>query len=302
MLHCGLHEAQLTRILSTAIELQSRYKANHFLDQMNRDFFMPLGLYAMVLMCKDVPSKNGEVEFGMEAVNMETAKQVAKWGVPTVNDEVADQSTRTKLTRPIRLVSGKTTAETMPLQIAPLIYPGLEDLVERPQIPRDETFKQRLMRNKGFVAEYFDRRARAEYAGNNPGTVLTQASGEMPEFRNRFADPNHPCNNGHLFSLVTGGKYVAQPLGARRGMLRQKGPDGKLLPKVKEEPRIRGPVTLVTYPIRKIMTPNILYLTIVRMPTDEEMSTARAELQIDQKGWKDMLANYMQASRLAERQ
>jgi hypothetical protein len=248
---------------------------------MNRDVFMPLGLYAMVLMCKDVPSKSGEVEFGMEAVHMETAKQVAKWGVSTEEDELVDHSTRIKLTRPIRLVSGKTTAETMPLQIAPLIYPGLEDLVERPQIPRDETFKQRLMRNKGFVADYFDRRARAEYAGNNPGTVLTQTSGEMPEFRNRFADPNHPCNNGHLFSLVTGGKYVAQPLGKRRGKLRQRGEDGKLLPKVKEAPRIRGPVTLVTYPIRKIMTPNILYLTVVRMPTEEEMSTARAELQIE---------------------
>lgn len=289
-------------VTSTAIELQSRYKANNFLDQMNRDFYMPRGLYAMVLMCKDVPSKTGEVEFGMEAVNMETAKQVAKWGTSSNDNIDVEYSMKTKLLRPIRLASGATTADTMPLQIAPLIYPGLDYLHEQPHINRDETFKERLMRNKGFVADYFDRRARAEYAGNNPDSALTKASGEMPEFRNRFADPNHPCNNGHLFSLVTGGNYVAQPAGRRRGQLRQKGPDGKLLPKVKEEPRIRGPITLVTYPIKKIMTPNILYLTIVRMPTEEEMSAARAELHIDQNGLKEMLATYMQAiSSAAER-
>ncbi|KAH7389738.1 hypothetical protein DE146DRAFT_176006 [Phaeosphaeria sp. MPI-PUGE-AT-0046c] len=291
----------VTITAGTAIELQSRYKANSFLDQMNRDFFMPLGLYAMVLMCKDTPSKAGEVEFGMEEVNMDTVKQITKWGLPTENGNSVKNSTRTKLLRPIRLTSRSTTANTMPLQIAPLIYPGLEDLIERPQINRNETFKERLMRNKGFVADYFDRRARAEYAGNNPNSALTKASGDMPEFRNRFADPNHPCNNGHLVSLATGGNYVVQPAGRRGGMLRQKGPDGKLLPKVKEEPMIRGPITLVTNPIKKILSPNILYLTIVRMPTEDEMSAARAELRVDQKSWKDMLASYMQANRLPER-
>jgi hypothetical protein len=261
---------------------------------MNKDFFMPLGLYAMVLLCKDTPSKTGDVEFGMESVNTETAKQISKWGLPKGNeDEVAEQSTKTKVLRPIRLASGHTTADTMPLEIAPLIYPGLEDLVQRPQINRDESFKQRLLRNKDFVADYFDRRARAEYAGNNPSSALTKASGDMPEFHNRFADPNHPCNNGHLYSLVTGGKFVAQPLGRRRGKLREKGPDGKLLPKVKEEHKIRGPISLVTHPIRKVMTPNILYLTIVNLPTDEQLAEAKMALQVDQKGWKDMLATYM---------
>jgi hypothetical protein len=259
---------------------------------MNRDFFMPRGLYAMVLLCKDTPSKTGEVEFGMESVNMETAKQISKWGLPQ-EDDASEQSAKLKLLRPIRLASGRTNADAMPLEIAPLVYPGLEDMLQRPQIKRDESFKDRLMRNKDFVADYFDRRARADYAGNNPDSALTKVAGDTPEFRNRFADPNHPCNNGHLISLVTGGKVVAQPRG-RRSALREVGEDGKLKPKVKREHQIRGPISLVTHPIRKVMTPNILYLTIVNLPSEEEMAEAKKALGIDQKGLKDMLAEYTQ--------
>ncbi|KAL6706361.1 hypothetical protein ACN47E_005467 [Coniothyrium glycines] len=283
----------------TAIELQSRYKANAYLDQMNKDFFMPLGLYAMVLLCKDTPSKPGEIEFGMESVNTETVKQITKWGLPKENkDDPSNQSAKIKLLRPIRLTSGRTNADAMPLEVAPLIYPGLEDMIERPNVKRDENFKARLIRNKEFVAEYFDRRARADYAGNNPDSALTKVSGDIPEFRNRFADPNHPCNNGHLFSLVTGGKYVAQPR-SRRSHLREVGDDGKLKPKVKQEHRIRGPISLVTHPIRKVMTPNILYMTIVNLPSEAEMDEARQALEIDHKSLKDMLAQYSQNERLA---
>lgn len=262
---------------------------------MNKDVFMPLGLYCMVLLCKDTPSKNGEVEIGMESFNMDTAKQISRWGLPKEReDEESEQSTKIKLLRPIRLTSGRTTADTMPLDIAPLVYPGLEDMVARPEIKRDENFKDRLLRNKEFVADYFDRRARAEYAGNNPDSALTKAGAETPEFRNRFADPNHPCNNGHLFSLVTGGKYVAQPRG-RRSRLREVGEDGKLKPKIKQEHKIRGPISLITHPIRKVMTPNILYLTIVNLPSEQEMAEARQEMGLDQKGLKEMLAQYAEA-------
>ncbi|KAF2661995.1 hypothetical protein K491DRAFT_686979 [Lophiostoma macrostomum CBS 122681] len=273
----------------TAIELQSRYKANAFLDQMNRDVFMPLGLYCMVLLNKETPVKPNEVEFGMQEVDMETAKQISKWGLPKKDeDDELNVSKKAKILRPIRLVSGKTDANTTPMMIAPLLYPGLEDMMERPQIKRDESFKERLLRNREFVAEYFDRRARADYAGNNPDSALTKASADMPEFHSRFADPNHPCNNGHLFSLVTGGKYVAQPRG-RRSHLREVGEDGKLKPKIKQDRKIRGPLSLIGYGVRKVVTPNILYLTIVNLPSEEELAEARSALGIDDKALKEMM-------------
>lgn len=261
---------------------------------MNKDVFMPLGLYCMVLLCKDGPGSAENPEFGIETVNLETAKQISKWGLPKEQDDSKQGiSTTSRILRPIRLTSGRTEQAAMPLEIAPLIYPGLERLIEQPQVRRDEGFKQRLLRNKEFVADYFDRRARADYQGNNPDSALTKASSaETPEFRTRFADPNHPCNNGHLFSLVTGGKYVAQPRG-RRSRLREVGEDGKLLPKKKVEHRIRGPVSLVAHGVRKVITPNILYLTIVNLPSEAELAEARRALGIEGKGLTELMQEEM---------
>jgi hypothetical protein len=254
---------------------------------MNKEVFMPMGLYCMVLLCKDGTNSANNAEFGIETVNLQTAKQISKWGLPKENeDDQLNLPTKTKIFRPIRMASGKTKASELPLEIAPLTYPGLEDMIQRPQIQRDESFKERIMRNKDFVADYFDRRARADYAGNNPDSALTKTS-DTPEFRTRFADPNHPCNNGHLVSLVTGGKIVAQ--GRGRSMLREKGEDGKLKPKVTQEHKIRGPISLVGHGVRKVFTPNILYLTIVNLPSEEELKEARMALGIEEKGIREIM-------------
>lgn len=279
----------------SAMIVHQRYKANAFLDKMNTEIFMPLGLYAMVLVCKDTASKPGEIELGEEDVNMDTAKHVSKWGLPQVEGrEPSDLSTTTKMQRKIRVTSGHTNADAMLLEIAPLIYPGLEDLLERPEVERDESFKARLMRNKDFVTEYFDRRAQAEYAGNNPGSALSKATGSTHEFSNRYADPNHACNNGHLFSLVTGGQVVAQPR-RRNRRLRQVGEDGKLMPKVKEDQKIRGPVSLITYPVKKVLQPNVLYLTIVDLPSEQEMAEAKAILESEKEEKGNVFDQAMQA-------
>lgn len=269
----------------TAIELQSRYKANIFLDQINRDLFMPLGLYCMVLMCKDGPGTAQNPEFGVESINLDTAKQINKWGLPKTKDssdaQVDPISKSNQILRPIRLTSGRTKVSEMPLEIAPLIYPGLDAMLDRPLATPDKSLKERMMRHKEFYADYFDRRARADYAGNNPDSALTKASSEMPEFRTRFADPNHPVNNGHLVSLITGGHFVPQGRRQGRGRLREVGPDGKLMPKPKlRERRVVGPVGLLSKGVRKVLTPNVLYFTIVNLPSQEELAEARAALGI----------------------
>ncbi|KAF2645849.1 hypothetical protein P280DRAFT_442772 [Massarina eburnea CBS 473.64] len=270
----------------TAIELQSRYRANEFLDQTNKDVFMPLGLYCMVLMCEDGSGSTENPEFSYETVNLDAAKQISKWGV---QKDDAHLSTSTKVLRPIRMVSGKTKVSEMPLEIAPLVYPGLDDMVQRPEIKRDESLKDRMVRHKEFYADYFDRRAKAEYAGNNPDSALTKASSDTSKFHVRFSDPNHPVNNGHIISLVTGGHVVPQPRG-RRSRLREVGEDGKLKPKAKrEERKVRGPIGLVSKGVRKVLAPKILYLTIVNMPSEEELAEAREMLGLEQKGIKDML-------------
>jgi hypothetical protein len=255
---------------------------------MNKEIFMPMGLYCMVIMCKDGPGTGNNAEIGVETVNLETAKNITKWGLPKSNDaEEPELPKMNKILRPIRMASGRTNVAEMPLEIAPLTYPGLEDMMQRPQVTRDASFKDRILRNKDFVADYFDRRARAEYAGNNPDSALTK-SADKPEFRTRFADPNHPCNNGAIISLVTGGKIVAKSRG-RGPKFREVGEDGKLKPKEKVEHKIKGPISLVTHGVRKVFTPNILYLTIVNLPSEEELREARLALGIEGKGLAEMM-------------
>jgi hypothetical protein len=256
---------------------------------MNKELFMPLGLYAMVLINK--PQGPGSAEtpaFGVETVNLQTAKNISKWGLPKQNnqDDESDLSKSTQIFRPIRLASGKTKEAMMPLEVAPLIYPGLDDVLERPAVVRDESFKQRLQRNKQFVESYFDKRAQAKYAGNNPDAALAKAaSSNTPEFRSRFADPNHPSNNGKLVSLVTGGSVVLRPGGGRNG--RAVGADGKLLPQPRH--KIRGPISLIGHGVRKVLADSILYLTVVNMPSPEELEEAKRLLEMDKKGFGEML-------------
>lgn len=321
---------------------------------------MPAGLYAMVMICKQDASITGGMQLELETVNFENAKTISKWGIP--GEEPS--STASKFNRSIRLASGKSNVDEMPLEIAPLVYPGLDDMLKRPELKRDESFKERMMRNQKFVADYFDRRAQADFSGNNPDTALAQAHGQAPEFKNRFADPNNVVNNGHLVTLVTGGKVVMQPrssLGAgsrgdgrRRGGLlgsvlgagrqesgvvggrstaepnthggllagrrggsfpsydhddgrasgsrlgqrrearnsqfREIGEDGKLLPRAKQPAnQVKGPIGFVMKGVKKVLKPDVMYLTIVNLPTDEEMEMAREVLNMDKKSWQETI-------------
>jgi hypothetical protein len=373
--HPALHAFADSFVNRAGQEMQDRYKTNSFLDKMNKEVFMPASLYAMVILCKQDASVTGGLQLSVDTVNLENAKAMSKYGLPG-SDDLPPPSTSAKFTRSIRSASGKANVDEMPLEIAPLIYPALDDMVQRPELQRDESFKQRMMRNKDFVSDYFDRRAKADFAGNNPNAALTKASGDMPEFKSRFADPNNACNNGHIVSLITGGKVVVESsgllggrgrggfgggrqrggllgnalrggqqassyvdersrgfdrgrfgaqgglLGARQGgrslgfgyedgdrtqsrgrggllqnrrqaaesQLRKVGEDGKLLPREKQpEQQARGPIGYAMKGVKKVMKPDVMYLTIVNLPTPQEMEQAREALGMDRRGWQEMI-------------
>lgn len=87
-------------------------------------------------------------------------------------------------------------------EAAPLIFPALERLAEDDSAEG----KKKKSSSTKFVADYYDRRAQAKYAFENPNSSLA-APGGQPQFASRFADPNHPANSGSLISLITGGKF-----------------------------------------------------------------------------------------------
>lgn len=163
-------------------------RTNGFLDRMNEEFFKPRGLYCLIMTYKpDSSATHASVDI-----------------TQTISSSLTPASSNMRQTfKNMRLSSGKTYGELELPEAAPLIFPALESIASD---PTEEGIKKqnKLKSSHKFVADYFDRRAQAQYAGENPGSKLT-AMGQEPKFASRYADPNHPANSGSLVSLLTGG-------------------------------------------------------------------------------------------------
>ncbi|KAL1860882.1 hypothetical protein Plec18167_003836 [Paecilomyces lecythidis] len=301
----------------TAIELQSRYKANRYLDQMNKDLFMPRGLYVMVMRYKPSTAQAGQTEIGVEDFNLQTTKAVARWAPGTSEDAAAGPpSTGMKIIQRIRLSSGVSRSNaTMPTACAPLVFQTAsgESKMQRTYSMKAEfadgtssrsgsisssvsssvhkqnqsgeqkrSLKEKLSSANAFVQDYYDRRAQARLLGENPNSVLAQQI-EPPKFRSRYADPNNETNK-HLFNLVTGGHAHAKARGEERRL--------RVRQQVNEEraarglPPIEGPLRrqgIIVKCVKKVLVEDMLYLLVVNLPTEEELSEARHILL--ENGW-----------------
>lgn len=105
-----------------------------------------------------------------------------------------------KLKNDLKFTSGKTHTELELPEAAPLIFPHLDAAADEEEAGK----KPNAFKKSGrFIGEYMDRRANATYNAENPDSSLSTGA---PEFKSRYADPNHPASSGSLISLVTGGK------------------------------------------------------------------------------------------------
>ena len=180
----------------------------------------------------------------------------------------------------------------MPAECAPLVFLGLDAAVEMPGSPdvverttsapaAEPTGSTSAVAKKGkasrsFVQDYFDRRAQATYAHYQPGSTLTKMS-SAPQFRSRYANPNHPAGSGHLFSLLTGGKVNPPPRGARRRyeLANKKQYEEWEKDKVRlaKGEKMKGKYGGAT---KRKLREDVLYLIVVNLPSESEMSEARA--------------------------
>ncbi|OCL03483.1 hypothetical protein AOQ84DRAFT_325915 [Glonium stellatum] len=187
--------------VGAAKEVQSRKRANSFLDDMNEKLFQPRGLYCLVMAFKpdaERPVTTGQVNIG---------NLIAKYSQPA---ESKVKDTMSKL----RVSSGKTYGELEMPEAAPLIFPALDQMAAG----ADGKKPNKLQRGSEFVANYMDRRAQANYQHEHPNSALSTTP--KPKFASRYSDPNHPANSGSLLALVTGGRMQGlhgQP-GGGRGM------------------------------------------------------------------------------------
>ena len=160
-------------------EIQERYRTNKFLTQANKDFFIPKGLYAMIVTYKTGGSEQPEV--GVERIDL-GASAVAKYG----GDIQADRTTAgpedsekpnmlgdvSEKMKQFRIASGETHSEAeMPVTCAPLIFPALDAAAATSPATKGESNSEGIGSNikaqsknaSKFVNDYYDRRAQASY-------------------------------------------------------------------------------------------------------------------------------------------
>lgn len=154
---------------------------------MNGEFFRPHGLYCLVMTYKP--------ESSATHASVDITKAISSSMAPA-------ESTMRQTFKNMRLSSGKTYGELEMPEAAPLIFPDLDKLAD--ETSAEGVKKQNKLKNtQKFVADYFDRRAQAKYAAENPSSSLVKT----PEttFASRYADPNHSASSGSLVALITGG-------------------------------------------------------------------------------------------------
>ncbi|KAI0182245.1 hypothetical protein EV127DRAFT_458256 [Xylaria flabelliformis] len=169
---------------NAASAAHSRFKTNHFLDQVNKSFFMPRGLIALIMTWK--PSQAGEM---LTNVNFDIEPAISK---------AANQSEQSSLRKKFAQSSGATSFEWP--ETAPLVFPVLDSIAAMDTVKKQNALK----RTSTFVQGYMDARSRAKWAGENPDSKLASA-GSKEKFHSRYSDPNHPASSGDIIALLTGG-------------------------------------------------------------------------------------------------
>ncbi|KAF9894969.1 hypothetical protein FE257_004593 [Aspergillus nanangensis] len=299
--------AIIQTIAGAAREIQSRHRANTFLDRVNRDLFIPRGLYAMVMAFREeVPGqqhgalsllsqKLGKTLFATEKLDInqpisnptfDPAPTIAKYTNP---DEHPEMNVVKKQLKTIRLASGKTHGQLELPEAAPLVYPDLDLVATRAMEGKgmeSEGTREKLKNAGVWVQDYMDRKAQATYESKNLGSSLAVPETGRKGFVSRYNDPNHPVNNGKLTSVLTGGLMGNKPGLIERAttsiresqdakrIARGETPSEPLKEKWQRYQSKKKPGL-----IKKVLQQDVLYLLVVNMPSEEELKQSVDQLE-----------------------
>ncbi|BDD63681.1 hypothetical protein MPDQ_000598 [Monascus purpureus] len=169
-----------------AIAADGRQRTNTFFAKMNKEFFIPRGLFCLVMTWNpelvDAPSMTVDVN-----------------SIISQTTNASNAGTLARLRNRFKSSDGKGYGNIFP-EVAPLVFPDLDKLVTDQDA---EKKLSKMKKTKAFVEKYKDKRAQAKFIAENPNSQLNQ--GPKPTFTSRYADPNHPASSGDLLALVTGG-------------------------------------------------------------------------------------------------
>jgi len=173
----------------------------------------------------------------------------------------------------LRKSSGKTYGEMEMPEAAPLIFPALDALADSTTAEGVQK-KTKLKNSQKFVADYFDRRAQAKYAAENPESSL--ATAQETKFASRYSDPNHPANSGSIIDLLTGGALNVKAL--KQGMVGNRRIH-RVLRGQDINPRTGQRRGRNEGLVKRMLKKDVLYMMIVNLPSEVELAAGRASVQ-----------------------
>lgn len=145
------------RLVSATRNVQQSRQQNHFIDDMNEKLFKPRGLYCMIMSYQPHSKSSGEIFNINKAIETATSR---------------DQQTGvTKTMGNMRAADGTTRGELEMPPSAELIYPDLD------QEEEDEVKQGFWEGKKTLAADYFDRRAQAEFVSSTFPIPFTASAG-----------------------------------------------------------------------------------------------------------------------------
>ncbi|KAH9992688.1 hypothetical protein F4779DRAFT_609116 [Xylariaceae sp. FL0662B] len=269
----------IEKSVGVAENLQANQRTNKFLHKANAELFRPRGVFCLVMTWR--PDDN-EVHPTVD-INSTVSAALTSY----------ESGVRNKF----QSSNGKTYGEFAFPAAAPLVFPALDASIDSDDVAEGnhkEGLKQKLQRGKAFIDDYYDRRAQAEYANENPDNLLANQT-DKPKFNSRFADPNHAANSGSIVSLATGG-YVDPHANGRRRLVGE-GPVARRLKSLRNddsrllrrrEDRDFSPQGVAAAPVssliaapklvRKVLKKDVLYLMVVNMPSGQDLAAARAAM------------------------
>ena len=164
----------LTVAEETARATYQRIRVNSFFAEINEKYFMPLGLYCLVVTYNPhARALNQPIEISGQLAKVHASKKTV----------------RAWLKRNLGGVSATTHGETEMPEVAPLVFPDEEAM-------QDDDGKKatRYTRTRKFVDDYLDKRAHSRFATDNPDSILAH----KPEFESSMGGfgTNHKLLRG----------------------------------------------------------------------------------------------------------
>ncbi|GKZ80294.1 hypothetical protein AnigIFM56816_004511 [Aspergillus niger] len=169
--------------------VDGRRRSGNFFDKINKDFFMPRGLFCL-LMTYAPESK--EAILDLDVNNTITSARTPEKGFYRIKQKYQ---------------TANATANSTFDQFSPLIFPDLNHPdVDEATKKKHQVLLSKVHRAMEGVEEYYDKRDQAKFIAKNPESNL--AMGRKPEFTSRYADPTNKAASGSLLAMATGGKFT----------------------------------------------------------------------------------------------